>query len=247
MIQLPNNEKCYNLPEQVAQNLLNIKYLAEQYANIDSLPTVWKAYKDEFDEDLDTFGDWTTTFEGWETTLGTYLANMSSAAVGAIAGQNIAPANVNATTKVDAPLITGDEIVEKMSGYSAVIPSSTGWTKEKVYIGAVKNGNKLTLVVALNLTKGAGAISNPKLCQITIPASVGSKLYDTQIGLYSFLDNRVLNAWSAYDNHVEAVAYIGKTSNTLLTYVLDNTTNFVQDTKYYIRYEATFLLSDDIA
>ena len=37
MIQLPNNKKCYNLPEQVAQNLLNIQYLAEQYKNIDEL------------------------------------------------------------------------------------------------------------------------------------------------------------------------------------------------------------------
>ena len=130
MIELPNKKKCYNLPEQVAQNLLNITYLAEQYKNIDALPTIWQTYKEEFDRELETFGEWTTTFEGWTESLSTYLANMSSAAVGAIAGQNIAPANVAATGN-----ITADSIIENMSGYSAVLGSDTNFTYEKVYVG----------------------------------------------------------------------------------------------------------------
>ena len=97
MIELPDKKKCYNLPEQVAQNLRNITFLAEQYKNIDALPVIWQTYKEEFDRELETFGEWTTTFEGWTESLSTYLANMSSAAVGAIAGQNIAPANVAAS------------------------------------------------------------------------------------------------------------------------------------------------------
>ena len=97
MIKLPDNKKCYSLPEQVAQNLLNIQYLAEQYKNIDALPAVWQTYKEEFDREIETFGDWTTTFEGWDNTLSTYLANMSSAAVSAIAGQDIAPKTVSQT------------------------------------------------------------------------------------------------------------------------------------------------------
>ena len=247
MIQLPNNKKCYNLPEQVSQNLLNIQYLAEQYKNIDELPSIWADYKTAFDADLHTFEDWTTTFEGWENTLATYLANMSSAAVGAIAGQNIAPANVNATTKVDAPLITGDEIVEKMSGYSATLSTQTNWLIEKVYISAVKNGNKLTFVVALNLTKlDAGAANFFNLGSLTIPSAIGEKLYPATVGLYQFLDNKVINAFSSYDNHVSCPAYIAKSSDTLLLVTMGDASNFVVGTKYYFRYEATFLLNDSL-
>ena len=115
MIQLPNNKKCYNLPEQVAQNLLNIQYLAEQYANIDELPSIWADYKTAFDADLHTFEDWTTTFEGWENTLATYLANMSSAAVGALAGQDV---SVKTIAQTDANYNSAPYISDSTAVYN---------------------------------------------------------------------------------------------------------------------------------
>ena len=58
--------------------------------------------------------------------------------------------------------ITGNEIVEKMSGYS-VENISNNWTP--TYISAVKNGNKLTIVFCGNVipqTKGAISLCNFK-------------------------------------------------------------------------------------
>ena len=244
MIQLPNNKKCYNLPEQVAQNLLNIQYLAEQYKNIDELPAIWADYKTAFDADLHTFEDWTTTFEGWENTLATYLANMSSAAVGAIAGQDIAPANVNATTKVEAPLITGDNIVEKMSGYSAVVRTVANWTFEKVYIGAVKTGNKLTFVVALNITKDdASAISNPTMIELWMPSAIGAKLYPNSV---SCLSNQRVPAYSNFNTFVGLDSFMTKNSDSLSYLAINNGSDLTVGQQYYYRFEVTFLLSDSL-
>ncbi len=153
--------------------------------------------------------------------------------------------NVNISGTLNATKVTGDEIVENMSGYSAVLGSDTNFTYEKVYVGACKNGNKLTLVVALNLTKGAGAGGFPTLCTITIPASVASKLYPTQVGQYNFLDNRVINIFASNTSYVAGVAYVSKNSNNLM-FVMSSA-NMVENTKYYVRYEATFLLGNDIA
>lgn len=247
MIQLPNNEKCYNLPEQVAQNLLNIKYLAEQYANIDALPGIWQTYKAVFDEDLDTFGDWTTTFEGWETTLATYLANMSSAAVGAIAGQTIAPAVVNATTSVNAPTVTGNSIVENMTGYEFLKNTRSGSvTYEDVYSGVVKNGNKITFVVAVNVTK-TSAINEFALGRFAVPAAVYNKLFPTTIAGYSLLSIKTETFFqkTTTSDPKSATYYLNKAYDCVEFNILTNA--FELNTTYYVRIEATFLLSDNMA
>lgn len=141
---------------------------------------------------------------------------------------------------------TANSIIENMSGYSAIVPSNTGWTQEKIFIGVCKNGNKLTVVVALNLTKGAGAAIHPNIAQITIPNDVGAKLYPSQVGLYNFLDNKKIQCWSSHNSCIDALAYIEKTSNTLLKMNIEDVSNFVEGTKYYVRYEATFLLNDSL-
>ena len=239
MIELPNKKKCYNLPEQVAQNLLNIQYLAEQYKNIDALPAIWQTYKEEFDSELETFEGWERTFGGWETTLATYLASMSSAAVGAIAGQNIAPANIAATGNITAP-----SIIESMSGYSASFSSGTSETSAvKVYVGAVKNGNKLTLICAGTLER-TGQADSFVLCAFTVPDAVLNKLYPVTLGGGQVvLDSKKVDAmYSQYDS-ASVVAYLTKGS--VLNLHVD-TTNLTQNKVYYFRYEATFLLSDSL-
>ena len=260
MIQLPNNEKCYNLQEQVAQNLLNIRYLAEQYANIDSLPALWKAYKDQFDEDFDTFGDWTTTFEGWDTTLSTYLANMSSAAVGAIAGQTIAPATVNATTgnitTVNATTITGttisgNSIVEIMSGYTFDPQAAqSNMTKEFVYCGACKNGNKLTLVIAMKVTR-TGTIGNYiNIGSFYLPAGILSKIYPVNIAGNDFVDLKDVLFFDSAGGTMPAVRiYSQKYSDRLgfACYESDFNSKLTLNSTYYFRYELTILLSDNLA
>lgn len=247
MIELPDKKKCYNLPEQVAQNLRNITFLAEQYKNIDALPAIWKVYKEEFDSEMETFEGWTTTFEGWNNTLSTYLANMSSAAVSAIAGQTIAPAVVNATTSINAPSVTGNSIVETMTGYAFTAGSPSNYDLEIVYDGIVKNGNKLTLALAINLTKRSGALNyGVGLGVFSIPNTVGTKLYPTLISGVNFLDVKELCAWSDYATNVKVVLGVKKPDNVRIFLELQSAGNMVQDTKYYIRTEVTFLLSDPL-
>lgn len=243
MIQLPNNKKCYNLPEQVAQNLLNIQYLAEEYKNIDELPSIWQTYKETFDAEQETFAGWTTTFEGWDTTLATYLANMSSAAVSAIAGQNIAPANIAATGSVTAP-----SIIESMSGYSFVTKAVTNLTQEVVYAGAVKNGNKLTLVLAVNLKKTDDLSGTKGFAEFTIPNDVASKLYPTNIAGYTVLDmfktKMIAETAVFYDMDILVEKYGNKLVFDLFTTTINNIRS---DYKCYLRLELTFLLSDSLA
>ena len=250
MIQLPNNKKCYNLPEQVAQNLANITYLAEEYKNIDELPSIWQSYKETFDAEQETFSGWTTTFEGWDTTLSTYLANMSSAAVGAIAGQNIAPANVVATTKVEAPLITGDEIVEKMSGYSYTKISVSNVTVEDVYAGIVKNGNKLTLVTAFDATRTDTNGAYAAYCNFGLPESVYNKLYPSDIGPYiGKLSVQVVTALCEDGTSVSLHVIVQQVAaNVIGCYLAYGEWDLLTlNKKYSIRLEQTFLLSDNLA
>ena len=161
---------------------------------------------------------------------------------GVVDGTTIRPLNVYATGK-----ITGAEIVEDMSGYSVALPATTGYTKETIYYGVCKNGNKLTIVAALNITKtSAEADSTVDLGIFTIPESVGSKLFPTQVGLYNFLDNKVLNIFASAWTSVACAAYIQKSSDTSIFARLEST-NMLVNTTYYVRYEATFLLSEDLS
>lgn len=246
MIELPNKKKCYNLPEQVAQNLLNIQYLAEQYKNIDALPAIWKTYKEEFDNELEIFGEWTTTFEGWTESLSTYLANMSSAAVGAIAGQNIAPANIAATGN-----ITANSIIENMAGYSFTKQTHTNITNEIIYAGAVKNGNKLTLVVFQKFTRTGTAYYIP-FGEFSLPLDIANKIYTYAIGggTANVCEVKkcefIPNVDSGYNSAISSpvIIYKSGSSLTIRNYSPDD---FTLNQEYLIRFEVTFLLSDNLA
>ena len=64
-LKLPNDKVVYNLPEQVGVNAKNIKYLAEKYKEIDSIPAEFAPMKAYFDDVMKpSFTTWTTTFEG---------------------------------------------------------------------------------------------------------------------------------------------------------------------------------------
>jgi len=243
-LKLPNDKIVYNLQEQVGVNAENIKYLAEVYKNIDSIPAQFAEMKTYFDDTMmPTFSDWTTTFEGWDTTLSTYLANMSSAAVGAISGQNIAPATVSATTSVSAPSITGDSIIEKMSGYSFVTQTSTKGTIEYIYAGIVKNGNKLTIALAFNFTKNEGATGGVVTGRFMIPSAIMSKIY-TSLG--SSVDVKNGTAFPNGYSGVQIFLTVTKYDNFSLYFNIAEINALTAGVQYYIRHEVTILLSDSL-
>ena len=240
MIELPNNKVCYNLPEQVAANLANIEYLAEHYKNLDEAVASWPSYKAEWDQFEIDYANWTSTLEG-------YLTSMSSAAVSAIAGQNIAPANISATNSVSAPSITGDSIVELMSGYTISYYSDLDtWYKKFNYIGIVKNGNKLTLVVNLTLKKLATTTDmNPKICGFNVPQEIADLLFPVTLAGYDWLDQKVVSAFSSANSFVSVPAVLSKGTNRINIQMFLG--SLVQDTEYVLRIESTFLLSDNLA
>lgn len=147
---------------------------------------------------------------------------------------------------LDISSLKADEIIENMSGYSFALAEPANYILEKVYIGAVKNGNKLTFVIACNITKQSGGSHNPTIGTFTIPSDIGAKLYETQVGAHNFLDNKVIKAFSSQSSSVDVPCYLDKYSNTSITIVIASSDNLVENTKYYLRYEATFLLSDSL-
>lgn len=157
-----------------------------------------------------------------------------------LTGKDIAPKDVNATGKV-----SGNEIIENMSGYSVNLLSPAGYTIEGVYAGAVKNGNKLTLVLAFNITKTSDATDPaPYVVYFGVPSAIANKLYPTQIGVNNVLDAQTLRAYSSLTVGIDFDVWLEKSSNTLMLQVLAE--NLVEDTKYFVRYEGTFLLSDNL-
>ena len=145
----------------------------------------------------------------------------------------------------DVPSIKADEIIENMSGYSATMKSVSGWTYEKVFCGACKNGNKLTLVIAFNITKtDEDAPNTPYLIDFIVPNTIMAKLYPTLVGLNSVLDTKAIHAFSALGDYVELPLWLEKESNKLPLQLYCS--NLALNTKYYARYETTFLLSEDI-
>lgn len=146
--------------------------------------------------------------------------------------------------------ITGAEIVENMTGYSYTPSITSGMTT--LYAGIVKTGNKITAVVSLMFTPDTDISAGTALGlgKFNIPASIGSKLIPfTSQTLTNVLDIRTaaMNAYVTLTKGANLVIY--KSSNTQLDFRAYPLVTIQGDgaTNYYIRYEATFLLSENLA
>lgn len=172
---------------------------------------------------------------------GSITINGDIAATGDILGK------IPVLTCSASEIVAQKPVVEDMTGYEYYTEVQAGWTKELVYAGAVKNGNKLTLVAAVNVTKtDAGATGYCLLGNFVVPASVGSKLFPADIGGYGVLDLKYISiAYDLYDV-IQAKVYTEKPSSTILAMYLIGSDISALNKKYYIRYEATFLLSDNL-
>jgi len=150
-------------------------------------------------------------------------------------------------------LIEGNEIIERMTGYSANIPESDGLTKDITYVGIVKTGNKLTLAIAGKLTP-TNNFHQAKLIEWSIPINIGAKIYNATLGVAPnedyFVDNKDVSFASSYSNVVKSNVFTQKLSdNMLVTYLqngVDSTYDLEQNTEYFFRYELTLLLSENL-
>ena len=143
------------------------------------------------------------------------------------------------------PEIKGDEIIENMEGYSFAAITVTGYTFDYIYAGAVKNGNKLTLVLCLNITKDENADNpNPYIGKFTVPSDILAKLYPVEIGGNPVLDTQMVKAYKGIADGTTMESWLEKSSVDLPLQV--NTSNLTLDVSYFYRYEVTFLLSDNL-
>lgn len=157
--------------------------------------------------------------------------------------------NVSIAGTLNATKVTGNEIIETMTGYSArVITASYNNDIQNIYASAVKNGNKLTLVFFFNFTMRQGYGSGEAYA-VNIPASIGTKLYPFAVGSAdNVLDSKKIgaidpsNRYATYDVILDLV----KANDTLLYVQLLNLSNLTADITYLLRYEVTFLLSDNL-
>ena len=145
--------------------------------------------------------------------------------------------------------ISGDEIVENMSGYKIGEPITLdGLTKS--YVGVVKNGNKITLVWFYYLTATKADYIGQIFDTILIPKSIGNKIVPINVSPFdNMVDCKVIPMYSAYASHKDA-------NGVLLKFNYSNDYDNIQPriyisgltvgTTYAFRYEATFLLSDSL-
>ena len=157
--------------------------------------------------------------------------------VTALEGQDVELNSLDATG-----LITGGEIVEKMSGYSFELYGSA---VTPAYAGAVKNGNKITFVVAGTLQTGASHPdgSSYGIGVFKFPSAIGDQLYP--IAGSRLADTITPFISSLYSAPANAVTICSKlASTTIAIEVLSN--QLATETEYEFRYEITFLLSDNL-
>lgn len=146
--------------------------------------------------------------------------------------------------------IKAPEVLELMSGYGFDNSTlSSGITP--VYIGAVKTGNKLTLVWCVSFAKTASTPNNIRFGRITVPVSISQKiavLPDDQYNRCALItcpifDQDDYSTPSATKYSAIEVSQNGGWLQAGINQVQDLT----NDKTYYIRVEVTFLLSDSLA
>lgn len=142
--------------------------------------------------------------------------------------------------------ITAPGITETMTGYSFTKYAGfdTYGTSETVYAGAVKTGNKLTLVFAYKFTPNENATGSAYTGRFIIPAAIMAKIYPA---FSSIVDSRTVDAVISNYSREQVVCYVIKQDSTSLYFGINEMQNLTQGQTYYIRHEITLLLSDSLA
>ncbi len=146
--------------------------------------------------------------------------------------------------------LTANSIIENMQGYTFSQGTATGYERTYSYAGVCKNGNKITFAVCLTITKtDENAIRNFDLGIFTIPSSVGEKLVDVNVGTYAWLDNKVISIFENSITFVNIPVRASKVAdrNDLVVLQVGDSVNMGVNKAYVLRYEVTFLLSNNLA
>ena len=169
----------------------------------------------------------------------------TSTDLGAIFTGNISiSGNITASGIIDGATVTGNNIVEKMAGYSTTIAdeSTSDYTLTYTYVGVCKTGNKITFVIAGNIAI-INATGRIDIGGFVIPSAVGSKIYGSS--LYGWVDIKNIDGFADYSDSQKIPFALRKydDANLALQVYFDNCET---SKTYYFRYECTLLLSDPL-
>ena len=143
---------------------------------------------------------------------------------------------------------TANSIIENMKGYDYLSITKENANITYSYVGAVKNGNKLTFACSGYFSRSGDLTGwNCALIKFTFPNTIGLKLFETEISGTSGLAFGKLDLCKSYGTHLDIPIVILKDSNSQITINMYQLNNTEINTPYLFRFEITFLLSDNLA
>lgn len=145
--------------------------------------------------------------------------------------------------------ITSPSIIETMSGYSFTKRiADYDWTP--IYVGIVKNGNKLTFVMFGSINIATLTDSYTNLAFLDIPSDLGAQLFPYEVqGYGNVLDNSKITYMDStiLGTFQDGLVIIQKQSDSRLAIQIRGLSSLTLNRDYYFRIEKTFLLSDNLA
>ena len=197
--------------------------------------------------------------DGTSTDIGAiFSGNISISGTLTVSGQATFNDEVQVNDNMDvAGDFTADSIIENMPSSYVFDKSSaiSNLTKDYVYAGIVKTGNKITLAVGCKLTR-TGTIGTQYLHigNFVIPSDIASKIFPVNIGGSNFVDVKDVALLYNLSTAKAGRAYAEKSSDGLGRNVIginlnidDINNELTLNAEYYFRYEITILLSDNLA
>ena len=169
--------------------------------------------------------------------------------LGAIFNGNInISGDLTVSGTVDGDTLTGNLLLEKMSGYSLTVNATPNLVLTKIYAGVVKTGNKITFAFFGTLKRTGTVGGGVVLANIYVPDEIGDKLFPFSLeGLNNVLDNKIVNAFDTLTTFASIPTTIFKqNSGWSQLYVSNLDSLLTLNTDYVFRYEVTFLLSDSL-
>jgi len=245
-----NGQILRNLPEQVSKNtedIIDLQDVSENYGiRITALEGNAIA--------LATFQD--CTFTGTTAIKGDVVQTVGNAsfandvsvggALTVTGNASLANASASGNLAVTGD-ITGGSIIENMSGYGLTMGTSAYATIEGVYAGIVKNGNKLSFALSLNITKTSSYAYVVQLAYFSLPANIANKLVPNFLDSATMLMALEAQAFPSDYQKVSVDIGVAKSGNGFNVYLLSNQLNaLTANTEYNLRIEGTFLLSQNL-
>ena len=150
---------------------------------------------------------------------------------------------------VEVNSIQANEVLELNDGISFTkVDSNTDKTFEYLYVSAYKIGKILKFVIVMNITL-LNSINNSAIGRFTLPQAVRDKLIPTTVGTTEnvLAIQDVLFSTNGYTSTTKPLTTFKRSDGDIGFNIYSLNSGLTTNTKYYVRAEVSFLLSDNMA